>query len=84
VPDGSAYDGEWADGLRDGRGTLFLASGDQFTGPWCVRDTHTHTHTHTNTHMRLCDRVSESVCDSVLTRDRDRYRDGQRDGQREP
>ena len=29
VPDGSAYEGEWADGLRDGRGTLYLASGDQ-------------------------------------------------------
>jgi hypothetical protein len=28
VPDGSAYDGEWADGLRDGRGTLYLSSGD--------------------------------------------------------
>ena len=49
MPDGSAYDGEWADGLRDGRGTLFLASGDQFTGPWCVRDTHAHT--------RACDFV---------------------------
>ena len=34
LPDGSFYEGEWADGLRDGRGTLVLSSGDQLTGPW--------------------------------------------------
>ena len=62
MPDGSAYDGEWADGLRDGRGTLFLASGDQFTGPWCVRDTHTHTHTHTQTHTCAFVIVFQRAC----------------------
>ena len=34
LPDGSLYEGEWSDGLRDGRGTLLLPSGDQLNGTW--------------------------------------------------
>jgi hypothetical protein len=34
LPDGSLYEGEWADGLRDGRGTLIDAAGNEMTGPW--------------------------------------------------
>ncbi|KAJ1487360.1 hypothetical protein T484DRAFT_1786920 [Baffinella frigidus] len=34
LPDNSMYEGEWADGLRDGRGTLVDAGGNEMTGPW--------------------------------------------------
>jgi len=30
----SFYEGNWKDGLKDGSGTIVLASGDSFTGEW--------------------------------------------------
>ena len=32
--DGSKYDGEWVNGRKEGKGTLYFANGDSFTGYW--------------------------------------------------
>ena len=53
--DGSRYEGEWATGRKEGKGTLFFANGDSYQ----VRDLHTHlprshrisTHYHIDLHL---------------------------------
>ena len=33
-PDGSVYDGDWAGGLRSGKGTFIDINGDRYDGDW--------------------------------------------------
>jgi hypothetical protein len=34
TPDGTKYEGDWENNKKDGKGTLFFASGDAYQGIW--------------------------------------------------